>query len=98
MRRMRFGVLFVLLVVAVRPVSAEVLTWTIDGVKREAIGFAPAASSAKTPVIFSFHGHGDSMENFQYTDLHRAWPDAIVLYFQGLPSRDGLSGWQVQRG
>ena len=24
--------------------------------------------------------------------------EAIVVYFQGLPSRDGLSGWQVEKG
>ena len=39
------------------------------------------------------------MQNFQHTDLHRAWPEAIVVYFQGLLSRrDGLSGWQVEKG
>ena len=43
-------------------------------------------------LIFSFHGHGDDMENFQYVGLQQAWPDAIVVYFQGLPSRDGHDG------
>jgi polyhydroxybutyrate depolymerase len=89
-----------LLTLSVRSVSAETVTWTIDGQKREALVFSPSASAAsgKLPLIFSFHGHGDDMENFQYTNLHRAWPDAIVVYFQGLPSRDGLRGWQVVRG
>ena len=35
---------------------------------------------------------------FNTSGLQRAWPDAIVVYFQGLPSRDGLRGWQVERG
>jgi hypothetical protein len=36
--------------------------------------------------VLSFHGRGDNMQNFQHTDLHRAWPQAIVVYFQGLRS------------
>ena len=81
-----------------RIASAEVMTWNVEGDKREAIVYAPARPSGPLPLIFSFHGHGDDMENFQYVDLHRAWPDAVVVYFQGLPSRDGLRGWQVERG
>jgi polyhydroxybutyrate depolymerase len=96
----RAGLAAVLLVLCGRAVSAEVLTWTVEGGTREAIVFAPPAPPAggTLPLIFSFHGHGDDMENFQYTDLHRAWPDAIVVYFQGLPSRDGYRGWQNERG
>ena len=38
------------------------------------------------------------LESGLYTGLHRAWPEAIVVYFQGLPSsRDGLFGWQVEK-
>ena len=37
------------------------------------------------------------MQNFQYTTEHVAWPDAIVVYFQGLETRGGLPGWQVER-
>ena len=51
------------------------------------------------PLVLSFHGHGDNMQNFQHTNLHQAWPEAVVVYFQGLPSRrDGLDGWQVEKG
>ena len=81
--------------------SAEIMTWTVDGEMRHAIVYAPSATTAggKASLIFSFHGHGDDMENFQYTEIHRAWPEAIVVYFQGLPSRrDGLFGWQVEKG
>ena len=79
--------------------AAEVMTWTVDGTRRDAIVFAPkTATSEKTPLVFSFHGHGDDMENFQFVALERAWPDAIVVYVQGLLSRDGLRGWQVERG
>jgi polyhydroxybutyrate depolymerase len=80
---------------------ADVKTWRLNGETRRAIVYAPSAKSAsgKAPLVFSFHGHGDNMQNFQHTDLHRAWPEAIVVYFQGLPSRrDGLAGWQVEKG
>ena len=100
MRVARVGFIGVVLALCAAVVSAEVLTWTVDGVRREAIVFAPHAPAAggKSPLIFSFHGHGDDMENFQYTNLHAAWPEAIVVYFQGLPGRDGLRGWQNERG
>ena len=80
---------------------AEVKAWRFDGATRRAIVYAPSAKSAggRAPLVFSFHGHGDNMQNFQHTDLHLAWPQAIVVYFQGLPSRrDGLAGWQVEKG
>jgi len=81
-------------------VSAEVMTWKVEGVTREAIVFAPAASPAggKNPLVLSFHGRGDDVQNFQHTDLHVAFPYAIVVYFQGLATRDRLAGWQVERG
>ena len=80
---------------------AEMSTWTVDGEKRQAIVYAPPANPApgRVPLVLSFHGHGDNMRNFQYTNLHQAWPEAVVVYFQGLPSRrDGLDGWQVEKG
>src|SRR5262249_5159938 len=78
----------------------EILTWRVDAGTRKATVHALTASSpgGRAPLVFSFHGHGDNMDNFQHTDLHLAWPQAIVVYFQGLPSRDGLSGWQVEKG
>jgi polyhydroxybutyrate depolymerase len=78
--------------------DAEVATWMVDGVKREAIVYAPKTPSGKIPLIVSFHGHGDDMENFQYVGFQNVWPDAMVVYFQGLPSRDGYRGWQVEPG
>jgi len=80
----------------------RMMTWTVDGVKRQAIVYAPAKVSNKTPVVLSFHGHGDNMQNFQSVGLQEAWPEAIVVYPQGLPtSRPGepaLPGWQTEKG
>src|SRR5205807_2479774 len=95
----RFGVASLALIVYARVAAADVVTWTVDGVKREAIIYVPSSPPpGKLPLIFSFHGHGDDMENFQFVGLQQAWPDAIVVYFQGLPSRDGLRGWQLEPG
>lgn len=80
--------------------GAKTMTWMVNGDRRQAIVYPPSATAAgrRAPVVLSFHGHGDNMQNFQHTDLHRAWPEALVVYFQGLPTRDGLSGWQTERG
>jgi len=99
MRMTHIG-LAVLLILYGSAASAEVMTWKVEGVTREAIVFAPAASPAggKNPLVLSFHGRGDNVQNFQHTDLHLASPYAIVVYFQGLATRDRLAGWQVERG
>jgi len=80
--------------------GGKVMNWTVDGVKRQAIVYAPASPSGKTPVVLSFHGHGDNMQNFQTVDLQDSWRDAIVVYPQGLPTsrpgQPGLPGWQTE--
>lgn len=76
------------------------MDWIVNGESRSAIVYAPAPGqvAGPLPLIFAFHGHGDYVRNFQNTLLHRAWPAAIVVYFQGLPTRDDLPGWQVEQG
>jgi polyhydroxybutyrate depolymerase len=83
----------------VRPASAELVTLKVDGDTRRGFVYAPSAPApgAKLPVVFAFHGRGDDIQNFEFIGLHRVWPDAVVVYFQGLDSR-GLAGWQVERG
>jgi polyhydroxybutyrate depolymerase len=80
--------------------SAQTMTWNVGGTTREAIVYTPTmdAPGGKAPLVLSFHGRGDDMENFQYTGMHQAWPYALVIYFQGLPGRGGLRGWQVEKG
>ena len=88
-----------LLIPGVRDAAAEVMRWQVDGETREAIVYVPASPEGeRVPLVLSFHGYGDNMQNFQYTNIHVAWPDAIVVYFQGLERRGGLPGWQVERG
>jgi polyhydroxybutyrate depolymerase len=80
------------------------LHWTIDGVDREALVFAPE-SRDKAPVVFAFHGHGGRIDGvskgMRFQDI---WPEAIVVYPQGLPTatkidpRGHFPGWQRERG
>ena len=93
------GLVGLLLLLGARGASAEVMRWQVDGQTREAIVYAPAASreGGSVPLVLSFHGRGDNMQNFQRTYIHQAWPEAIVVYFQGLETRGGLTGWQVER-
>ena len=81
--------------------------WTVEGAAREALLHIPAAAKT-TPaaVAFAFHGHGGTMQRaaamFHYHDL---WPEAIVVYMQGLNTPGRLTdpegkrpGWQSAPG
>lgn len=92
-----------------RTVAAELLTreWKIDGVTREALLVVPTTAVTKpSPVVFGFHGHGGSMNNAARSfRMHEQWPDAIVVYMQGLPTPGQISdpegkktGWQREKG
>jgi polyhydroxybutyrate depolymerase len=94
------GTIGVLAALAVTEASAEVMRWQVNGATREAIVQVPdtAATGEPLPLVLSFHGYGDNMENFQYTNVHVAWPDAVVVYFQGLERSRGLRGWVTEPG
>src|SRR4051794_4410888 len=82
-------------------------TFTVDGVIREALIYLPASSQkSKAPVIFVFHGHGGNM-HFAANGMafQKNWPEAIVVYPQGLPTpgvvldHEGKKpGWQRELG
>jgi polyhydroxybutyrate depolymerase len=81
--------------------------WTVDGVAREALVHVPASAKTKpAPVVFAFHGHGGNMRqaarSFGY---HTLWPEAVVVYMQGLNTPGKLTdpegkkpGWQHSIG
>ena len=79
--------------------SAQLMQWEVGGETREALVYVPdaAGSQGPAPLVMSFHGFGDNMQNFRYTNIHETWPEAIVVYFQGLVRRQGMLGWQVER-
>jgi len=83
-------------------------TWTVDGVERSALIAAPRGSASNTtvPLVFVFHGHGGSSANAARTfRIHEAWPEALVIYPQGLPNVGQVTdpegkqpGWQHVSG
>lgn len=106
----QFGFVLAILLAAFVSRAEEALTkreWTVDGDKREALVHIPV--SAKTnaaPVVFAFHGHGGTMRqaarSFGY---EKVWPEAIVVYMQGLNTPGQLTdpegkkpGWQKTVG
>src|SRR5262245_18356037 len=53
-------------------------TWDVDGMKREAIVFAPAKETATPPLVFVFHGHGGAAKGVaSWWAVHKHWPDAV---------------------
>ena len=82
-------------------------TWDVGGTPRTAIVHLPATAGGRPeprPVVFAFHGHGGRAQNVQRTmAIHRQWPEAVIVYPQGLPtatSRDpqgARAGWQMLR-
>lgn len=81
--------------------------WTVDGAEREALVVLPSTpSKSKPPVIFAFHGHGGNM-HFAVRGMafQNFWPEAIVVYPQGLPTpgiivdqKGERPGWQREAG
>jgi polyhydroxybutyrate depolymerase len=77
-------------------------SWVVGGVKREALAAVPEkAPEGGFPVVFVFHGHGGTMRNSaRKFALHELWPEAIVVYMQGLPTPGRFDpngtrpGWQ----
>ena len=81
--------------------------WTIDGVQRDAIVFAPAATNGtvRPALVFAFHGHGGNAQGAALQmHLQSVWPQAVVVYPQGLDSPSPLDpsglqpGWQFKSG
>lgn len=77
--------------------------WTVDGLERTALVHArPEAKKSETPVVFVFHGHGGTARNAVRTfRIEDYWPEAIVVYPQGVPTPGKLTdpegkknGWQ----
>ena len=87
--------------------SLERLTWVVDGVTREALIHVPARiPTGGAPLVFAFHGHGGSMTQASRSfPIHEKWPEAVVVYPQGLPTAGQLTdpkgeraGWQGRAG
>lgn len=85
--------------------SPIVQTLKVDGVERQALIVAPSAGSGPAPLVFFWHGHGGNMRQAMRThDVPALWPEAIVVYPTGLPTK-GITdpegtrhGWQQRQG
>lgn len=83
-------------------------TFTIADVERHAIVFANSkpAGTERAPVVFVFHGHGGNAQNAaRRFRIHELWPQAVVVYMQGIPGVQGITdpegsrnGWQKNPG
>lgn len=82
-------------------------TWDVDGVTRTALVYGPSRKTDdKAPLVFDFHGHGGTAKNAARAHhLHEAWPEAVVVYMQGLNTPGKLTdpdgkkpGWQSGPG
>jgi polyhydroxybutyrate depolymerase len=83
----------------------KVMSWTVDGVERRALVYGPATGTGKSPVVFVFHGHGGNIaESAHRMDFQDAWPEAVVVYMQGLPTVSAIDpagkspGWEHEPG
>ena len=84
--------------------------WVVDGVERTGLIAAPPAKvpDSGAPLVLVFHGHGGTSRNISRTlSIHAEWPDAAVIYLQGLPAPSKLAtvdpegklpGWQNAPG
>jgi polyhydroxybutyrate depolymerase len=85
--------------------QGPIMQWTIDGVQRDALVFPPRAAAVKHPLVIAFHGHGGTMQSTSLKmHIEALWPEAIVVYPQGLSTptphdpEGSSSGWQGKAG
>ncbi|WP_165063721.1 alpha/beta hydrolase family esterase [Paludisphaera rhizosphaerae] len=94
-------------VLAQTPVATRLATWEwkVDDATRKALVHLPAKPEG-APVVLVWHGHGGRME-YIAAALHveKLWPEAVVVYPQGLPTTGRVSdpegkqaGWQFDLG
>jgi polyhydroxybutyrate depolymerase len=102
------GAIASLLLLAATPAEGELQTFKVDGVRRQAVVYVSAkpAPASGAPLVFVFHGRGGKAERAAARfKLHEHWPEAVVVYMQGLPGAGGINdragnqpGWQSLPG
>src|SRR4051812_34799732 len=82
------------------------ISFDVNGVTRTAVLVVPTDVSHPAPLVFAFHGHGGNGAMFdRRMDIDGLWPEAVVIYPDGLPGHKGITdpegtqpGWQVRPG
>jgi len=76
------------------------MTWTVSGILREALVHPATGGTGPAPIIFAFHGHGGTDSGYAEKGFELNWPEAIVVYPQGLRTKTPVdsncheAGWQ----
>lgn len=81
-------------------------TLPVRGIDRTGIVCVGSAALVSYPVVLAFHGRGSNAKEMAIgTQLHDAWPEALVVYLDGLPGnpaphdKEGKkTGWQINPG
>lgn len=74
----------------------------VGDLEREFLIHVPKDIPELAPLVFAFHGHGGNSQNAARTfQIEEHWPEAIVVYMQGIPTPGQLTdpegkrnGWQ----
>lgn len=83
---MKIKWLLLVLLFAAGCFGAELRTWEVGGVMREALVYLPE-NMENHPLVFVFHGHGGNVQRIsRMFRIHELWPEAAVVYMQGLPT------------
>ncbi|RYG20037.1 esterase [bacterium] len=93
-----------LLSLALLVTQSSVQSFDVDGVRREALVFT-GKGPGPHPLVLAFHGHGGNMRQASRSfRAHEHWPEATVVYPQGLPTKGTYDpqgakpGWQQKAG
>ncbi len=94
------------LLLALLIADPEKMEWKVGDVDRTALVFpATKKSDDAPPLVFAFHGHGGSSQNSSKTfKIQEEWPEAVVVYMQGLATPGKTDpegkkpGWQKTVG
>lgn len=78
----------------------------VKNIERDGIVCTPNKTEEPMPLLLVFHGHGSSGKEMAVgTRLHEAWPEAMVVYLNGLtgtatPNDEAgkQTGWQINPG
>jgi polyhydroxybutyrate depolymerase len=81
-------------------------TFDVGGTTRSAVVVVPESTARSAPLVFAFHGHGGTGKAMaRKSNLEALWPEAIVVYPDGLVGHRGKTdptgakpGWQTAVG
>lgn len=94
-----------LLLAAYHGIGPAKVQLQVDGVERSFLVYDSQVPKSNAPLVLVFHGHGGSSEQAASSfHLQERWPEAVIIYPQGLPTatrRDPEGkrpGWQTSDG